>query len=442
MTSAKILLLNLHSSSNAGDAALTAVTIHQLKQHFPECCLTLAMDDPGSHSGEGRPVQSLNGWVRKTGTDGKSKWRFSRLLWLIPGSIFPILTYRLFGRGFYRLTPPGLRGLMQAYIQSDLAVSVPGGFLYSSGSGLTLLIALFTLWLARLAGKPFYIFPQSIGPFRRRWERRAVRRVLSLARVLMVREPVSLQELKACGISHPRTYLLPDMAFSYQGVPRKTAEEWLTSHGIDPSRDRPLLGMTLMNWGEQNPQFRLQSEYEDACASAARFFIQQYGGKVLLFSQVWGPFSSQDDRVPARRAAAKLPDLSASIRVVEDPLPPDLLISLFGLMDVFIGTRMHSNIFALSQGVPAIAIGYQHKTRGIAEMAGIAPWVIDIRTIDAPALIEKLKSLWTEREAVRKRLQQTVPALIRQASRPGSIAAEDYCTFLVRAPHAQAHTRS
>ena len=42
---------------------------------------------------------------------------------------------------------------------------------------------------------------------------------------------------------------------------------------------------------------------------------------------------------------------------------------------------MHSNIFALSETVPVIAIGYLHKTRGIASMLGMDRWVLDIQTI-------------------------------------------------------------
>ena len=63
-------------------------------------------------------------------------------------------------------------------------------------------------------------------------------------------------------------------------------------------------------------------------------------------------------------------------------------------MDVFLGTRMHSNIFALSGRVPVIAIGYLHKTQGIAAQVGIEDWVIDIQDIEAAGLISKFDQLW------------------------------------------------
>jgi colanic acid/amylovoran biosynthesis protein len=95
-------------------------------------------------------------------------------------------------------------------------------------------------------------------------------------------------------------------------------------------------------------------------------------------------------------------------------------------MDVFIGTRMHSNIFALSQSVPVIAIAYQHKTWGIAHMLGIKSWVIDIRQISSQALRDRLAALWAKRDAVRNQVRQALPAILEQARQPGAIIAADY----------------
>jgi colanic acid/amylovoran biosynthesis protein len=112
--------------------------------------------------------------------------------------------------------------------------------------------------------------------------------------------------------------------------------------------------------------------------------------------------------------------------MVEQPLTPSLLKSVYGRMDVFIGTRMHSNIFALSEGVPCLAIGYMHKTRGIAEMAGMSEWVLDIDDVTSGALIEKLEELWQVRQAVRQALCKILPSLAEQARQAGRLVASDF----------------
>lgn len=422
----KILLINVHSSRNAGDAALTQVTLQQIAENFPGSQVTLSMDDPESHLGPEQAIGSVFTWLKRTTSTGQTNWRMARVLWLLPASLLPILSYRWRRKPIYVLTPKSLRSLMQAYLDADLAISKPGGFLYSSGSGLSLALGVYTMALALLAGKPVYMFPQSVGPLRRTWESLLIRWLLGRVRIVMVREEVSLRLLQACGVRNPRLYLVPDVAFALPAAEREAAQTWLQDLGIDFRQNCPLLGMTMMNWGAQNPRFQWQARYEDACAAAARFFIEQYHGQVILFPQVWGPLISQDDRVPARRLAERLSDLGRAVRVVEQPLSAELLKAIYGCMDLFIGTRMHSNIFALSQGVPVIAIGYLHKTEGIARMAGVGEWVVDIRTVESPVLIEKVRALWLTRQAWRERIQQVVPKLIEQANLAGKMVAEDF----------------
>jgi colanic acid/amylovoran biosynthesis protein len=425
-----ILLINVHSSRNAGDAALTQVTLEQLAEAFPDNHITLAMDDPLSHSGRGKAIGSLFTWVTRVGEDGQPRWRKAGLVWLLPASLAPVITQRLFKRPWYGLTPAGWRNLIQAYLRADLVVSKPGGFLYSSGRGVTLLVSLYSLALALLAGKALYLFPQSIGPFLFGWECRLLRAVLSRARQVMVREPVSAAQLAQCEFSNQGFKLMPDMAFAFQGARREEALDWLKLRGVDPTAGQPLMGMTAINWGGQNPRFSTQGRYESACAAAARYFVNELGGKVVLFPQVTGPLSSQDDRVPARRIAQLAGCEEDTISVIQEAAAPEILKAAYGFMDVFIGTRMHSNIFALSQGVPVIAIGYQHKTSGIARMAGVADWVVEIDKLDDSTLVEMLKRLWEQREAVGTSLRKVMPAIIQAAGQPAEITAADYAQWI------------
>lgn len=426
---ANILLINVHSSRNAGDAALVDVTLAQLRQNFPSCQINLCMDDPTSHQGAEPTVGSIAAWVHQAVPGGTSRWNLARLAWLLPAALLPAWSRRLLGRPFYALTPASLRSTLQAYLAADLVISAPGGFLYSSGSGLVLALMVFSLALALLAGKPVYLFPQSVGPLHRPWEGRMLRWVLERLRMVMLREPLSLRLVQEIGVRNPRCRLVPDLAFVLPAAGREAGTDWLCSQGLDPQDGRPRLGMTMVNWGAQNPRFARQEAYERACAAAARWFVQQCGGQVIFFPQVWGPLASQDDRIPARRAAAQLADLGDAICVVQDPLPQELLKSVYGWMDLFIGTRMHSNIFALSQGVPVIAIGYLHKTQGIAEMAGLGQWAVEIGQADETILVERLAALWSEREAWRAHIAHVIPPMVQQAAGVGRMVAQDYAAL-------------
>jgi colanic acid/amylovoran biosynthesis protein WcaK/AmsJ len=422
----EVLLINVHSMLNTGDAALTLETIRQLKDNFPGCHITLLMDDPDTRSVDAKVLESIFAWVRSPYKTGRAAWNFWHLILLPAATLLPILTYRLFGKPFYLLTPGRLRAAIQSHLNANLVVSKPGGYLYTSRSGLRLVVIIYTLALVWLSGKPLYMFPQSFGPLARRWEGRLLRWILDKARVVMAREPVSMELLQKFHIHRPRLCLLPDTAFAFVAASPQVAGEWLRENGLDQASERPLLGLTVLNWSAGDLNFNRQDNYEAACAAAIRHFVGQLGGRAILFPQVTGPNADSDDRIPARRIVARLRDIASSILQIEQQIPPDLIKALYGKLDILIGTRMHSNIFALSEGVPVIAIGYLHKTRGIASMLDLDRWVLDIQSITRESLVDKLVELWEERRAVSAQIAGILPSLVEQSKRAGLFCAEDY----------------
>jgi colanic acid/amylovoran biosynthesis protein len=416
-----ILILNIHSSCNAGDAALTQVAIEQLKNHFPESCITLIMNDPNSYRGREQTLLSFLAWVNLTGTH-----QAMRFLQVVIAGLMAVITKQLVGRSYYTPLAKGMHQTIHAILSADIVVCTPGGYLFSYGRGRALIIMIYSMVLAILAGKPLYLFPQSIGPFKYKREKFLAHWVLNHARVVMAREPASLQYLRECRINPERCYLLPDMAFAFNPASEDAARSWLIEQGVNPDRDRPFLGITVIDWKIQYPGFENQEAYEAAIASTVKYFIEHYRGKVFFFPQSYGPSLAEDDREPAQRIVQRLSVVHQSTVLVKMPLPPDMLKAIFGQMDVFIGTRMHSNIFALSMGVPVIAIGYLHKTRGIAQSIGMEDWVIEIKDINSQQLIEQLNSLWDQRAQIRTHLLRTMPGIAEQAGQAGEILAKDY----------------
>jgi colanic acid/amylovoran biosynthesis protein len=326
----------------------------------------------------------------------------------------------------YSFTPKKLRPIVEAYINSDMVISGPGGFLYSSGRGISLLVTVYAIFMAIIGNKPVYILPQSIGPLKQPWQRKIVHWMLDRVRIIMVREPISYNLVQDLGVDHSKLKLIPDMAFAMLKADKDIGAKWLEENGFDINPKKPILGMTIINWGEQHEGFDRQAEYEIGCGAAIEWFIKNSGGRVILFPQVFGPYLSQDDRIPARRVANQFPELSKSIFMVEQPLPIELLISIYSWMDAFIGTRMHSNIFSLSEGVPVIMIGYLPKTRGLAVMLGIEDWYIDINQVIGNELIQLLQKLWDEKNYWTDDIKKKIQKMILEASKVGGLVKEDY----------------
>jgi len=421
----QILLINLHSSRNAGDAALTRVGIEQLQAAFPGAEVTLAMNDPASHDGSEQVVASFMSWLKPIDRRARPRWLWPFMLaWMLVRSGLAAVAYRLTGAPRSWFVNETERNLLSAYMRSDLVVSCAGNFLYSSGRlGVPFMVAVFSIAYAHWVNKPLYTLPQSIGPLRYGWERTLLQHVYSRARLVTVREPVSLKVALALRLPPERCVCLPDIAFGLTPDSPEAAKQHLLSQGVAIGR-RPLLGVTLINWAAQNRTFTRQTQYEAAVAHALRGFIDRYNGQVVFFAQVTGPTSAEDDRVVARRMSTQLADRPGAVVVIDKICTAQELKALYGHMDLFLGTRMHSNIFALSQGVPVLAIEYFHKTSGIMQWLDLQSWVVDIRTLHADQLDQVLERAWQDREATRQIMLEKLPAIIQQAQSAGALIAQ------------------
>jgi colanic acid/amylovoran biosynthesis protein len=417
----RVLLINVHSLKNAGDAVLNRVAVAQLRDVFPGCQVTMAMTDPEGRVDADSMVGSFTHWARRQGRG----WRPLALLGLLWESLVAAGSNRLFGKAWLRRNASWY-SLLAAYYQADIVVSSPGNFIYSSGTiGLPFMLALYAMAYGRLANRPLYLLPQTIGPLTRARDRRLLRWVLSSARLILVRDELSLVELNRAGVKDP-IRLVPDVAFALSSASRDQGMALLAAHGLAEEHCRPLLGVTLINWGAQNRLFDGQEQYEEAVAQGIERFVRRYGGCAVLFGQVRGPTAADDDLIPARRVLDRLDSLPDRVFLIDGPVAAEELKSAYGLMDLFLGSRLHSNIFALTEGVPAVAVQYQFKTTGIFRLLGLQRWVLPIEQCQGGTLADLVEKAWLARAETRSAIQATMPAIVSQARSAGQLIAADY----------------
>lgn len=406
----RILLLNFHSARNAGDLAILQTTLIYLNHAFPHAHITYTVNDvykdvPVPVSAHQLP--SFVHWLAQLSPAGIwrwHKWRFIPVaVWLLIASLWYRATKR-------QLLPqaPQQRQLMHAYYLADVVIVLGGGHLYARHSAnIAFQWSWVTIALAVLMGKPLLLLPQSFGPLPGLIQQRQLRWMVEHSAFTAAREYQSALFLTRIGVRTP-LLVLPDLAFGLDSVPAHA--DMSTVADVQGRTSRPVIGMTLMNWGQQNAYFEQQQGYETAVSSLINHVVEQYQATIVLFAQCVGPTPDQDDRIIARRIAANVnrPD---DVVVVDAALDPATLKAAYGCLDMLIATRMHSAIFALCAGTPTLVIGYLHKSAGIMQMLGLAEWVIDINTIEAVTVCALFDQLWIRREEVQHMLDKQIPML-------------------------------
>jgi colanic acid/amylovoran biosynthesis protein len=420
----KILITNAYSSRNKGDAAILFGMLADLgsQEAFRGAEFRISTADyPGDASAYPcAVVESFH----------SLKQRFTRYRWAqCLGFLLLILPWSLlwaWAWGQWHLdlwAPRPWRKLFRQYAEADLVVAAGGGYLYTRSAwrgNLMLLITVFSFRFASLLGRPVSLYSQSIGPFQTKFQAAFVRCALRDVRPILVREEISMELVASWQLQGPvrmtgdAAFLLPpttecDLPFRLPSSPRR-------------------VGITVRKWSKGREE---QERFERTIAQFIDRIAASGETLVVLIPQVTFAAWEDDDREVMRRLHAQV-HARDRVVLVENDLSPLQVKALCGAMDFFVGTRMHSNIFALSMGVPTIAIGYLPKSTGIMRQLGLGRWVISWEDIALQPLQAAFEDLVQSADEVRTELSKKIPEVVRSASLNGRWIAEDYIAGVTR----------
>jgi colanic acid/amylovoran biosynthesis protein len=112
--------------------------------------------------------------------------------------------------------------------------------------------------------------------------------------------------------------------------------------------------------------------------------------------------------------------------VIREDLHPLALIDFCGSMDIFIGTRMHSNIFALINSVPVVAVEYEHKTKGIMQSLGLADLTLNINTLSLSELKHATETILDNKDYYQGLIRKNVLAQAELSASAIEVIKNDY----------------
>ncbi|MDY6907323.1 MAG: polysaccharide pyruvyl transferase family protein [Chloroflexota bacterium] len=395
----KILITNSTTWYEKGDAAIVTGMLHALRHHMPESEITILSFAPevdqGRYAGYG--VRVLRNLASASPWDTRSSLRKAMRLSM------KLIRYTLWLIVPVPLTPEE-REVMAAYRDADIVVGCGGGYL--GGHRTSWLLQAYRLYFGILLGRPVVIYGQSVEPCGNALISIVTRFVLNRVDLITVRERLSLDYLTSLSL-RPDVLLTADAAFLVNGITAAQAQRLLAKEGVH-CHERPLVGMTVCGWdfpGYRDRE-RRHSNYLEVMAGTIEYLVSALHASVVLFPHViLSP--RYDDRVISNDVASRVGE-GAKVTVLSGDYSPEELKGMIGQMDLFIGTRLHSNILALSMGVPSIAISYQRKTDGVMSMMGMEEYVLDIADITLDDMVSAIDRAWRNRHVISASLGKSV----------------------------------
>lgn len=402
----RILIINVHSSRNAGDLALLEAVIAQARAVFAQPQITVSANWPDEQTFQRADYAVVPSPWYSIGTTKRAPvpLQMVRLAlgWLLAmrQAAFPSAR-----------AGAAWQALFQSYQNADVVIGVSGNQFYSTGKyGWPFPVNVFSVELAHIFHKPFYTMPQSIGPLKRGWERHMLRAAYGRAKKLFFRERISLRLAHAIGLPDERCHYAPDPAFA---APSARPEEALAVLGRYGFQQGALhLGATIIAPMGRSLDAAQVEQYYTALAELFQALQETFGITIYLFNQVTGPTAQEDDRGAVRTVLERMSSCREHVVFVNETLSPRLLKACYGQMDFFLASRLHSGIFALGMGVPTLFINYLTKTRGVLEALGLGDWSLDLAGITGERLQDVIFAAWGERHNRAAILSHILPEVV------------------------------
>ena len=314
---------------------------------------------------------------------------------------------------------------LQEYYDADIVLNTSGDVLtedYDSPSS-----DFVNLLFAILLDKPVVICGESIGPFKKRWNKFVAKFVFNRARLITLREERSLKHLQEIGVNKPPIYVTADVAFILEPASDQRIKEILAKEGIKEYAS--LIGISvskiISNYGFPELKNRKDkyNEYVKLMSQSIDYLVDTLNATIVFVPHVIGP-GDIDDRIVADDICKLIKNKDKIISIKEEYTPEELK-GIIGQCDLFIGARMHATIAATSMLVPTVAIAYSDKTHGIiGKMLGYEAYVLDVKDLSYDKLISKIDDAWENKEEIKKELKMKIPMVKEKAMLNGKLVKD------------------
>lgn len=298
----------------------------------------------------------------------------------------------------------------------DALISGGGSLLQDATSARTIPYYTGIIGLARLLGKPVFVYAQGIGPVRRAWLRPLVRAAMNASRIVTVRDEESAALLARIGVARGRIEVVPDPVMGLAPAEAEArAADMAGGPGGPGDGDAPVVGVSVRRWRTDGADLARVAE---ALAALARRRAVR-----LRFLPLHMPEDAEASRAVMERLAALGAGDAAELAEPGDD-PRRMLLEV-GRCSLVFGMRLHALIYAANRGVPMLGLSYDPKIDHFLARLGLAP-VGTTDRLDAEAFASAADALLRPEGAAawRERHGPALEALRREARRPARLVME------------------
>ncbi len=224
--------------------------------------------------------------------------------------------------------------ILNALMHSNVLIFGGGSLLQDVTSNRSIYYYLFLIRLAKLMNNKVVMLSQGIGPIVNKKSIKAVKNTLSLVDYITVRDKYSKEFLEALGVYEKKIFLSTDPVIDIRkNEPVKHEKQSVKK-----------VCFSLRNWKDSDVSIKISEVAEKLIDSGieCHFIPFYYKEDLLLINEVEEILGSKAVYYKKRLTTGDAFDIIKT-------------------MDVMVGVRLHSLIFAAAANVPIVAVSYDQK---------------------------------------------------------------------------------
>ncbi len=294
---------------------------------------------------------------------------------------------------------------------AKLLINGGGSLIQDATSTQSLLYYLFVMRLAKRRGLKSMLYANGIGPISKKANRVRAAKVLDSMDLITLRDPDSVEEIERLGVKRSDVILTADPAFTIKIAGDERIAQILEQEGI--SKGARLAGISVRSWKSHGPDF------ERNMALTCDYLKNKLGLEPVFLNMQY-PADLRISLSIAKKAKERP-------HIIMQCLSDSEMLGLISNMEIIIGERLHTLIYAAVAGVPFVGLVYDPKVEGFMAYAGQDKCVpvngftadmlcreIDVCMGDKAALSERLAAKTEEMRGLSLYNAQLAVNLIRE----------------------------
>ncbi len=304
--------------------------------------------------------------------------------------------------------------MLKAYQETDLVIDEAGISFSDSRGWILNTYAFACAAIPLLLGVPVVKYSQAFGALHQGCNRILAALVLPKMKLVIARGRISYSHLRAAGIRH-NVVCCADGAFRMPPAPsveafvKKRCKAW-RSHTV---------ALSVSSVVER----RCKKAGIDYCQIMAEFiaYLTGRGCQVWMFANAARTHSKKprnnDLLTGDAIARAYRQGWRRDNRLIWEHREMDAeeIRAMAAQCECMVASRFHAMVFALSEQVPVMLIGWSHKYQEVMEQFGISAYASDYSSLSLAKLVQDFTQFWEQKDQIRQSIKAHLPAVQKSA---------------------------